>query len=408
MQNTPLSEQPKLVFFGLRNSGKSSLMNNIFEKEVSIVSHHAGTTTDPVSRSFELKGIGPVAIVDTAGFDDRGELGALRVKKTKDRIDTADIAVLVTRGDTPFTEEELRAIQRYQSKNLVLVVTFADKTVIKEKENVGEAVFTVLVNNLTGRGIPELKEKLIEVFQRVTSELTPVENLVSEKDFVILVTPIDTAAPKGRLILPQVETLRDLLDRNCGVLVVKESELEYFYSLLTKKPKLVITDSQAFRHVASVLPKDQLLTSFSILFARKKGELRFFVDGIKKIEKIEDGDNILILESCNHHKQKEDIGSVKIPQLLREKTGKRIEFTFAKEITSDQLQKCKFVIHCAGCMISRNEMLKRMEVLKKNRIATTNYGLFLAWANGVFPRALEAFPEEYQQFISELEQKRKI
>ena len=392
MQNTPLAEQPKIVIIGIRNSGKSSLINNIFNNEISIISPHSGTTTDPVQKSFELGDIGAVSFVDTAGFDDNGDLGILRVKKTENYIDLADIIIFVTKANTTLTLEERELINKYKRKNLVAVVTFSDDKIIEDKKNIDGVLWTIYIDNISKNGIEELKTKLISTFRNVKYEITPVEGLVKKNDFVLLVTPIDSAAPKGRLILPQVETLRDLLDRDCGVLVVKESELEYFYNNLSIKPKLVITDSQAFGHITKILPKDQKLTSFSILFARKKGDLQFYIDGIRKINEVKNGDKVLILESCNHHKKEDDIGSVKIPRIFREKVATNVEFDFVKTLPNeDILKNYKIVINCANCMISRNEVIKKIEILKNNNIISTNYGIFLAWANGILDRATEIF-----------------
>ncbi len=390
MQNVPVAEQPKIVLAGLRNSGKSSLMNNIFNNEISIISPQAGTTTDPVSKSFELGDIGAVSFVDTAGVDDSGELGLLRVKKTEAILEKADIIIFVTKASARLTLEERELINKYRDKNIAAVVTFSDGKISTDKSEIDGALFTFHVDNISKKGIEELKEKLITVFKNVKREITPVEGLVKKNDFVLLVTPIDTAAPKGRLILPQVETIRDLLDRDCGIMVVKESELEYFYNNLSIKPVLAITDSQAFGFVSKVLPSDQKLTSFSILFARKKGDLQFFIDGIKRINEVKDGDRVLILESCNHHKKEDDIGSVKIPKIFREQIAKGIELDFAKTIHSeDMLRHYKMVINCAGCMVTRNDIMKRIEILKRNDIPATNYGIFLAWANGILERAIE-------------------
>jgi len=399
--NTPLSEQPKIVLFGLRNAGKSSLVNNIFGREVSIVSNHAGTTTDPVTRSFELGKLGSVAIIDTAGFDDVGELGNLRVKKTIDRLEIADIVILVSRGDTSLTREELEIIEKYQNKNLIIAFTFADGEIHTDNtKKIGQTP-KVFINNITGEGIDLLKNTIIELFDHVKREITPVEGLTNENDLVILVTPIDLAAPKGRLILPQVETIRDLLDKDCSVLIVKERELRYIYDKLGVKPKLVITDSQVFNKVAADIPEDQMLTSFSILFARKKGDLAYFVEGAKYLKNIKPEGKILVLESCNHHKQADDIGTVKIPRLFKQLAEPSVTFEFAKEIpSSEKLKEYQLVINCAGCMVTKNDMTRRLDILKNNQIHATNYGLFLAWAFGVLPRALEPFPYEYNLWIN--------
>lgn len=402
MINTPLSEQIRIVLYGLRNSGKSSLMNNIFEKEVSIVSQYAGTTTDPVTRSMELGKLGPVSFSDTAGFDDVGDLGELRIKKTNDILDIADIILFVTRIDTNPFKEEIQFLNKLKNSNkkFLVVFTFSDKDENREKIELFKDFDSIKVNNLTKEGILELKNKIIKIGDEIEYEITPVEGLVNENDFVILVTPIDLAAPKGRLILPQVETIRDLLDKDCGVLIVKERELKYFYDNIGIKPKLVITDSQAFSKVAGDIPETQMLTSFSILFARKKGELSYFVQGIKKLKDVPPDSKILILESCSHHRQADDIGTVKIPRLFKQLVQSKVEFEFARILPDEEtLRKYYMVINCAGCMITRNRMIKRLELLKKHGIFSINYGLFLAWVNGLLPRALEPFEYEYNLYI---------
>jgi len=377
-------------------------MNNIFEKEVSIVSEYAGTTTDPVTRSMELGKLGPVSFSDTAGFDDTGELGELRIKKTKDILDISDIILFITRVDIEPTKEEINFLNKLKNSNkkFLVVLTFADKNENEEKISLLKDFEVIKVNNLTKEGIPELKNKIIKIGDEIEYEITPVEGLVKENDFVLLVIPIDLAAPKGRLILPQVETIRDLLDKDCGVLVVKERELKYFYDRIGIKPKLVITDSQAFSKVAADIPEDQMLTSFSILFARKKGELSYFIEGIKQLTKVPPDSKILILESCSHHRQADDIGTVKIPRLFKQMVQSKVEFEFARMLPDEEnLKKYYMVINCAGCMITRNRMLKRLEILKKNGIFSINYGLFLAWVNGLLPRALEPFEYEYNLYL---------
>lgn len=399
MLTTPLAEQLKIVLIGLRNSGKSSLINNIFEKEVAIVSETPGTTTDPVTRSIELSELGPVAITDTAGIDDVGELGILRIKKSFERINIADIVIFVTRNDMEVNDKEKEIVEELKrlNKPIIFALTFSDKETNKNKLEWCKNFGYVLIDNTTKKGIFELKKELIKLAEKITPELTPVEGLVNENDFVILVVPIDLAAPKGRLILPQVETIRDLLDKDCAALIVKERELKYFYDVLKIKPKLVITDSQAFHKVAADIPEDQPLTSFSILFARKKGDLAYYVKGIKNINKIPKDGKILILESCSHHRAPDDIGTVKIPRLIRQLISNEVVIDFARELPSeDKLKEYYIVINCAGCMVTRQKIMYRISILKKHNIYATNYGLFLAWANGLLPRALEPFKYEYE------------
>jgi len=396
--NTPLAERLKIVLFGLRNAGKSSLMNALMNQEVSIVSPTPGTTTDPVTRTFELGALGPVAIVDTAGLDDGGELGDLRVQKSLERLKLSDIPVLVTRADTPLTDDERATVEGLKptKPSLLVVLTHADSGYDAAKFDWARALGMVAVENPQRRGIEDLRRLLEKKGKLAEPEASPLEGLVSEGDFLVLVTPIDLAAPKGRLILPQVETIRDTLDKDCACLVVKERELFTFYGLLTKRPRLVICDSQAFAKVAADIPADQPLTSFSILFGRKKGDLAVYIGGVKALKAMPPDAKVLVLESCAHHQQADDIGTVKIPRLFRQLVQPRAEFHHARQLPPDgELASYSLVINCAGCMVSRNAVLDRLDVLQRLGIPVLNYGLFLAWVNGLLPRALEPFPEEH-------------
>ncbi len=397
-QSTPLSEQVRVVIFGLRNSGKSSFINNLFEKDVSIVSESPGTTTDPVTRSMEILPAGPVAFTDTAGIDDTGELGSLRIKKSLEKLDIADLPVFVSRADRPVSDFEIEIVNSIShKKSLFIVLTFGDMIADKEKIAWAEKYDYTLIDNINKKGFDDFKKLLIKKISKTDFEITPVEGLVNENDLVLLVTPIDLAAPKGRLILPQVETIRDLLDKDCAVLLVKERELKYFYDSLKIKPKLVITDSQAFSKVAADIPEDQPLTSFSILFARKKGDLATFVEGAKHLKNVPEGVKILILESCSHHRQADDIGTVKIPRLFRQLVQSKAEFEFARELPeAGKLKEYFMVINCAGCMVGRNLIMSRLRILKENNVFACNYGLFLAWVNGLLPRVIEPFPMEWE------------
>ena len=401
--NTPLAERAKIVLFGLRNAGKSSLMNALMAQDVSIVSPTAGTTTDPVTRTFELGSLGPVAITDTAGLDDVGELGSQRVEKSLERLRQSDIPVLVTRADTPLTDAERRMVDQLVTTKpaLTVVLTHADAGYDQPKYDWARALGVVAVENPVRRGIEELRVLLEKKGAKADREDSPLEGLVTEGDFLILVTPVDLAAPKGRLILPQVETIRDTLDRDCACLVVKERELFSFYRLLNKRPKLVICDSQAFAKVAADIPGDQPLTSFSILFGRKKGDLGRYVRGVKALATLPADAKILVLESCAHHQQADDIGTVKIPRLFRQLVQPRAEFHHTRQLPPErELAEFSMVINCAGCMVSRNAVLERLDVLERLNIPVLNYGLFLAWVNGLLPRALEPFPEEYSLYNS--------
>ncbi|MBN2442088.1 MAG: [FeFe] hydrogenase H-cluster maturation GTPase HydF [Spirochaetales bacterium] len=399
MNTTPMAEQPHIVICGLRNSGKSSLMNNLFEKDIVIVSEIPGTTTDPVTRSMELGALGAVSISDTAGFDDEGQVGTMRIHKAREKWTTADIVIFVTPANKKLIREEKNFLKHVNKNKVICAITFSDNEFNKDKQAFLGNWKSVLIENNSKKGIKTLKTELIKFKDIISYEISPLEGLVNENDLVVLVTPIDSAAPKGRLILPQVESIRDLLDKDCAALVVKEGELRYFYKALTIKPKLVVTDSQAFNKAAAAIPHDQMLTSFSILFARKKGDLNYFINGLKKLKHIKSGDKILILESCNHHRQEDDIGTVKIPRLFRQLVQPDVKFEFARKLPRE-IDELSLVINCAGCMITRNQMMCRINALKEKNISSINYGLFLAWANGMLPRALEPFPSEYDQYIS--------
>jgi [FeFe] hydrogenase H-cluster maturation GTPase HydF len=403
---TPLSEQLRIVLIGLRNTGKSSLMNNLFERPVSIVSGVAGTTTDPVTKSMEMAGLGPVAITDTAGLDDTGELGELRILKTLERLSEADLPVLVTRRDMEQTVQEEEVLDNLidQNRKFIIAATFSDLAVNEKKMKwlgkitSGKAGY-IAVDNINKTGIERLREKIIVHAHTLVRELTPVEGLVRENEFVILVTPIDLAAPKGRLILPQVETIRDLLDRDCAALIVKERELKYFYDNLSIKPGLVITDSQVFNKVAADIAPFQKMTSFSILFARKKWDLPYFVRSLSALKDFPSGGRVIVFEACSHHKQADDIGTVKIPRLFRQMIQSKVEFEFVHKLPDEQeLKKYSLVIACGGCMATRNSLMGELDILKRNGIAAVNYGLFLAYVNGLLPRALEPFPYEHGLF----------
>ena len=396
--STPSAERVRIVFAGLRNAGKSSLMNRLFQREVSIVSTEPGTTTDPVARAIELGRLGPALVVDTAGVDDSGELGALRVEKTRAALRTADIRVLVTRADLPPAAAEQQLI--LDTGPLVVALTFDDREIHPEKKRwlenpeVAAAAAVVPVDNLTGRGATQLTEKLIALSAFVQPEPDILQGLVREQELVLLVTPIDLAAPKGRLILPQVETIREVLDRDCAALIVKERELARFYRSLAERPSLVITDSQAFSKVAADIPEDQSLTSFSILLARKKGDLSLYLAGVEAIAALPDEARILVLESCSHHRQAEDLGTVKIPRLFRQLAPRAARFDFSRELPDrDRLSVYSLVITCGNCMRTRREVLVQLDRIRDAGVAVTNYGVFLAWANGLLPRAVELFPE---------------
>lgn len=401
MNQTPMSERVHIGFFGKRNAGKSSVMNAVTGQDIAVVSDVMGTTTDPVYKSMELLPLGPVVMMDTPGIDDEGELGALRVRKSYQVLNKTDVAVLVidaTAGISPEDEALLERIRRKKIPYLVVMnkidLTAEEKgRQIREKLGLSESRF-VPVSASDGSGIRELKEKIAAAARAEEPEKYIVRDLVSPSDFVILVVPIDKAAPKGRLILPQQQTIRDLLDGNAVSVVVKETELGQTLGQLGKKPALVITDSQAFGQVSRDVPEDILLTSFSILFARYKGNLESAVKGVTALDRLEDGDTILISEGCTHHRQCDDIGTVKIPKWIREYTGKeiRIETTSGTEFP-DELGKYRLIVHCGGCMLNEREMKYRLSCARDQGVPMTNYGILIAYVKGILKRSVEVFPE---------------
>ena len=402
---TPLAELTTLVVVGIRNAGKSSLMNNLFKKDVAIVSATAGTTTDPVTRKIELGKLGMCAVTDTAGLDDSGDLGELRVAKARERLAGADLVIVVSPGHLPPQPDEVEFLGWLEGQSLpwIGVLTFADLPPHPDKLGFFPADRWIAQDNVQPDSALRLVRRLEQLKGAIHQEITPVEGLVAEMDLVLLVTPIDLSAPAGRLILPQVETIRDLLDRDCAALVVKERELAFFYNRLGVRPALVITDSQAFHKVAADIPEDQPLTSFSLLFARKKGDPAWFIESLAALRNFPEEGRVLVMEACAHHCQAEDLGRVKIPRLFRQMVGARVEFSHCRQLP-DRPQDWDLVIHCGGCMISQKVMAARLAVFRQNRVPVLNYGLFLAWAHGLLPRALAPFPglvELYNQQLAE-------
>lgn len=401
MNQTPMSERVHIGFFGKRNAGKSSVMNAVTGQDIAVVSDVMGTTTDPVYKSMELLPLGPVVMMDTPGIDDEGELGALRVRKSYQVLNKTDVAVLVIDGTAGISPEDEALLGRIRRKKIpyLVVLNKIDLTAeekgrqIREELGLSESGF-VPVSASDGSGIRELKEKIAAAARAEEPEKYIVRDLVSPSDFVILVVPIDKAAPKGRLILPQQQTIRDLLDGNAVSVVVKETELGQTLGQLGKKPALVITDSQAFGQVSRDVPEDILLTSFSILFARYKGKLESAVKGVTALDRLEDGDTILISEGCTHHRQCDDIGTVKIPKWIREYTGKeiRIETTSGTEFP-DELGKYRLIVHCGGCMLNEREMKYRLSCAQDQGVPMTNYGILIAYVKGILKRSVEVFPE---------------
>lgn len=390
---TPLAELTSIVIVGIRNAGKSSLLNNLFKKNIAIVSDTPGTTTDPVTRKIELGKLGMCAVTDTAGLDDAGVLGELRMQKSQERLLTADMLLFVSPGNLPPHPHEVALLGWLEAQQLpwLGVVTFSDLPLHPDKARFFPGDQCISQDNFQAESALKLVTRMERLKTLIDVEITPVEGLVQEQDLVLLVTPIDLSAPAGRLILPQVETIRDLLDRDCAALIVKERELSYFYQRLGIRPALVITDSQAFHKVAADLPEDQPLTSFSLLFARKKGDPAWFIGSLAALRNFPKNGRVLVMESCSHHCQAEDLGRVKIPRLFRQMVGSGVEFCHSRQVPENP-KEWDLIIHCGGCMITQKAMDVRLEIFRKNGVPVLNYGLFLAWAHGLLPRALQPFP----------------
>lgn len=397
MNDTPSGERVHIGFFGRRNAGKSSVVNAVTGQNLSIVSDTKGTTTDPVYKAMELLPLGPVVIIDTPGIDDVGALGEERVRRTKQVLNKTDIAVVIvdgTEGLAPADEEVLRLIR---SKGLPYIIVYNKADLVKTAAEADD--HTIHVSALTGDGIYELKEKLARL-KPADAEAPIVSDLIHSGDMVVLVVPIDSAAPKGRLILPQQQTIREILDSNSAAIVVKEDELPHTLSCFTKKPSLVITDSQVFGRVSADTPDDIRLTSFSILMARHKGLLESAVRGVTAVDKLKDGDKVLIAEGCTHHRQCDDIGTVKIPRWLKKYTGKDISIeTFSGRDFPEDLSPYALVIHCGGCMLNGREVGYRMKTAADQAVPITNYGIAIAYMKGILWRSLSVFPD-LQELLS--------
>lgn len=394
LNQTPSANRTHIGIFGKRNAGKSSLINAITGQNYAIVSDVLGTTTDPVLKSMELLPLGPVVIIDTPGLDDEGELGALRIQKAYQILNKTDIAVLVIDASSGVTKEDSEILKRIHEKEIpcVIVVNKSDICPNCNLEDLPlpDSDSAILVSSKTGEHIHELKELLAQQASQDTIQKSIVADLLNPLDFVVLVVPIDSAAPKGRLILPQQQTIRDILEAKASAIVVQETELAETLNSLGKKPKMVITDSQVFKKVSAVTPDDILLTSFSILFARYKGNLKILVDGASALDSLKNGDRILISEGCTHHRQCDDIGTVKLPNWIRSYTKKEVEFEFTSgtEFPLD-LSSYKMIVHCGGCMLNEREMKYRLKCAEDAKIPITNYGTCIAYINGILNRSLE-------------------
>lgn len=403
MNETPSADRVHIGFFGRRNAGKSSIVNKVTGQELAVVSDVKGTTTDPVSKAMELLPMGPVVIIDTPGIDDEGHLGELRVRKAKQVLNRVDVAVLVVDATVGKTSVDEELIHIFKEKEIPYLVVYNKADLLKTKggnrlssdnnlnQNTEQSIYA---SAATGQNIYELKEKIASLAVTDELKLRLVGDLLEPSDFAILVVPIDKAAPKGRLILPQQQTIRDVLEAGAAAIVIKEDELSNTLETLGEKPKLVITDSQVFARVSEETPEDIWLTSFSILFARFKGNLKTAAAGAAALDRLKDGDKILISEGCTHHRQCDDIGTVKLPRWIRNYTGKELEFEYSsgRDFPED-VTKYSLIVHCGGCMLNEREMRYRQKCALDQEIPITNYGIAIAYMQGILKRCVEMFPD---------------
>ncbi len=402
ISDTPRGERVHIALFGRRNVGKSSLINALTGQEISIVSDIAGTTTDPVFKAMELLPIGPVMMIDTPGLDDEGSLGNLRIARALHILEKTDIALIAIDGTLGAGKFERDLLDGIKERNIPVILVFNKLDLVPDLaagKKLAEAISKefqipfIFVSSITGEGIPQLKTILMHILPEGEDKFRIVGDLLSPSDLVVLVVPIDKAAPKGRLILPQQQTIRDILEADASVVITKEFELRETLLSLRKKPRLVITDSQVFAKVSADTPKDIPLTSFSILFARYKGDLPLLVRGARALDSLVDNDLILIAEGCTHHRQCDDIGTVKLPRWIRGYTGKDIQFAFTSGGTfPSDLEKYRLIVHCGSCMLNRREMQYRLRLAQAANIPIVNYGVLIAYMQGILPRVLEPFP----------------
>lgn len=392
MNSTPRANRVHIGFFGKRNSGKSSLVNAITSQQLAVVSDVKGTTTDPVYKSMELLPIGPVVIIDTAGIDDEGALGELRVQKSRQVLNKTDIAVLVIDATLGIDDYDQELIKLFKEKQISYLTVY-NKMDLGPLLDLSEPK-SIAVSATTGANIEELKNRIAKLDHGAQTKLKIVGDIINPGDFVVLVTPIDKAAPQGRLILPQQQTIRDILEADATAIVVKEHELRGTLENLGKAPKLVVTDSQVFAKAAADTPIDVPLTSFSILFARYKGVLKTAVKGAKALDSLEDNATILISEGCTHHRQCDDIGTVKLPRWIKNHTQSKInfEFTSGGEFPED-LSKYQLIVHCGSCMLNEREVIYRQKCAQDQGVPFTNYGTLIAYMQGILKRSVAMFPE---------------
>ena len=394
---TASSQRVHISFFGMRNAGKSSLVNAITNQEISLVSDVKGTTTDPVKKAMELLPIGAVVIIDTPGYDDEGDLGILRIRKTREILRKTDFAVLVIDAAVGISENDNELIELFNEHKILYTTVYNKSDLVTENND--NSLYVSAKNNYN---IDKLKNIIAKSVTGLKKEKNVIDDLIEAGDAVILVTPVDESAPKGRLILPQQITLRNILDNNCSAVVCKETELEGIFKALSVKPKLVITDSKVFSFVNAIVPEDIPLTSFSIIFARYKGDLERLVEGAAVLKNLADGDKVLIAEGCTHHRQCNDIGTVKMPEWINGFTGKNISFSFTSGGDfPGNISEYKLVVHCGACMLGDKEMTWRIDECKKACVPMVNYGVAIAMMHGILERSLELFPEA-REIISEL------
>jgi [FeFe] hydrogenase H-cluster maturation GTPase HydF len=391
VNHTPRGNRLHIAIFGRRNAGKSSLINALTNQDIALVSDIAGTTTDPVYKSMEILPIGPVVIIDTAGIDDEGIIGELRIKKTKEVLNKTDLALIVTDNKVGIGHFEEELLQAIKEKAIPVVIVINKIDIHQSEVQINRNLPIVRVSALTELGIEQLKQAIIENAPKET-EVPLVGDLIEREDMVVLVTPIDSSAPKGRMILPQVQVIRDILDNDGLMTVCKETELKEALESLKKPPKLVITDSQVFAQVSKIVPQDIPLTSFSILFARYKGDLKELVEGARAIKNLRPGDNVLIAEGCTHHRQDDDIGRAKIPKWLEKEAGGKLNFEWVSgNGFQENLSKYKLIVHCGACMQNRREMMSRINMAKSFNVPIVNYGVFISYVTKISDRVLQPF-----------------
>lgn len=399
MEQTPKGTRLHIAIFGRRNTGKSSLINALTNQDIALVSDIAGTTTDPVYKAMEILPIGPVMMIDTAGIDDVGELGILRIERTKQVLNKADLAIVVLDGESGITSYEHTLLEEIKHKKIPVIGVVNKNDILQLSPQIvkkWQALVNVPLLSISAKsrvGMEELKQLLIQHAPDDWVGPPIIGDLFAPGDVVVLVTPIDSAAPKGRLILPQVQTIRDILDHGGMSIVVQEDGLKQALSNLRQPPRMVVTDSQAFGQVSIDTPSNVLLTSFSILFARYKGDLETLIKGVKSIESLKPGDKILIAEACTHHRQIDDIGTKKIPNWLEKKVGGKLNFEWVSgtHFPTD-LQQYSLVVHCGACMLNRREMIYRLSEVTEKQVPVVNYGILIAYVHGILERALEPFP----------------